>query len=234
MSRLNLRSLHRWLGLVAGIQLLAWTLSGLYFTLIPIEEIRGNHLLSNTPQGVSAIGDQPVLSPSAIADRHPNIANTPFTEVRLSTVLGQPIYLIDGQRYDALTAAQLPPITEADARRIVEARTEKTIVRVELVEEVAPDAEYRSGELPAWRLTLVEENAAIYVGAQSGRIRAVRTDAWRLFDLFWALHIMDYEERDDFNHLLIQSMAVLGLITVLSGLLLFFTTIRLRRRPASQ
>lgn len=234
MSRLNLRSLHRWLGLIAGIQLLAWTLSGLYFTLIPIEEIRGNHLLSNPPQGVSAIGDHPALSPSAIANRHPNIANTPFTEVRLSAVLGHPIYLIGGQRYDAITGAQLPPITEADARRIVEARTEKTIVRVELVEKIAPDAEYRGSELPAWRMTLVEENAAIYVGAQSGLIRAVRTDAWRLFDLFWALHIMDYEERDDFNHLLIQSMSILGLLTVLSGLLLFFSTFRLRRRSASQ
>ena len=40
-----LRESHRWLGLIAGIQLLLWTISGLYFTLIPIETIRGNHLL---------------------------------------------------------------------------------------------------------------------------------------------------------------------------------------------
>ena len=48
MNRLTLRKVHRWLGLIAGIQLLAWTVSGLYFTLIPIEEIHGDHLLTNT------------------------------------------------------------------------------------------------------------------------------------------------------------------------------------------
>ena len=35
---------------------------------------------------------------------------------------------------------------------------------------------------------------------------------------------MDYETRDNFNHLLIQFLSVLGLLTVLSGLALFFTT----------
>lgn len=39
---------------------------------------------------------------------------------------------------------------------------------------------------------------------------------------------MDYEEREDFNHLLIQVLATMGLITVISGLTLFFMTQRWR------
>ena len=69
-----------------------------------------------------------------------------------------------------------------------------------------------------------------YVGLASGRVRAVRTDAWRWFDFLWSLHIMDYEEREDFNHLLIQVLAVMGLATVLSGLTLFALTTRLSRK----
>ena len=46
---------------------------------------------------------------------------------------------------------------------------------------------------------------------------------------------MDYETRDNFNHLLIQFLSALGLLTVLSGLALFVTTeIRKRDRIRSK
>ena len=38
------RKLHRWLGLLMALQIIAWMTSGLYFSLIPISEIRGEHL----------------------------------------------------------------------------------------------------------------------------------------------------------------------------------------------
>jgi len=106
-------------------------------------------------------------------------------------------------------------------------RTELKIANVRYIEEVATDGEYRGGELPAWQINLVgDEQAVVYVGALSGKIRAVRTQPWRWFDFLWSLHIMDYEEREDFNHLLIQVMASLSLLTVLSGLALFLSTQR--------
>ena len=78
------------------------------------------------------------------------------------------------------------------------------------------------------------EDAAIYVDATSGRLRAVRTNSWRLFDFLWSLHIMDYDEREDFNHWLIKLLAIMSLVTVLSGLSLFFMTQRWRKRkPAT-
>ena len=33
--------IHRWLGLVVSLQLLAWSVGGLYFTLFDIDAIRG-------------------------------------------------------------------------------------------------------------------------------------------------------------------------------------------------
>ena len=115
-------------------------------------------------------------------------------------------------------------ISRNEALSIVRARTNKEILDAQIVKRVAVDSEYRNGELPAWRITLTEKNAAIYVGSKTARIRAVRTDSWRLFDFLWSLHIMDYEERENFNHLLLQTLAIISLITVISGLILFFST----------
>ena len=38
------RKIHRWLGVLMALQILAWMASGLYFALFPIETIRGEHL----------------------------------------------------------------------------------------------------------------------------------------------------------------------------------------------
>jgi hypothetical protein len=38
------------------------------------------------------------------------------------------------------------------------------------------------------------------------------------------LHIMDYETRDNFNSMLLQIVLALGLVTVLSGFVLFAVT----------
>lgn len=226
MNKLLLRKIHRWLGLIAGVQLLAWTVSGLYFTIIPIDNIHGDHLLNLEKTEASLLKDTQLRSPSTLIAMHPELADATISDVRLTETLGTPIYLIAGKRINATTGEFLSAITESEARAVATARTNYQIVDISLIEEVAIDAEYRGGELPAWRITLAEEDAALYIGTTTGRIRAVRTNAWRLFDFLWSLHIMDYEERDNFNHLLIQAMAILGLITVLSGLTLFAVTWR--------
>ena len=43
------RKLHRWLGLLMAAQIIAWMASGLYFSLFPIEQIRGEHLTREWP-----------------------------------------------------------------------------------------------------------------------------------------------------------------------------------------
>ena len=52
MKRL-VRKLHRWLGLLMALQIIAWMASGLYFSLFPIAEIRGEHL-TRAPEGIAA------------------------------------------------------------------------------------------------------------------------------------------------------------------------------------
>jgi len=226
MNQTTLRKVHRWLGLIAGLQLLAWTVSGFYFTVIPIDEIRGNHL---TPfEDISpVIKDLNLLSPSEVVVGNPDAADTMLSDLTLTSPNGRPIYVFGTTRFDAVTGELLGHLSAEEATEIVERRTDLKPIDTQWVSSVLIDSEYRGGELPAWRL-LLDGDAAVYVGATSGRVRAVRTDAWRVFDFLWMLHIMDYEERDDFNHWLIQLLALLSLVTILSGLVLFFLTQRWR------
>ena len=56
----------------------------------------------------------------------------------------------------------------------------------------------------------------------TGDIAAIRSDSWRAWDLLWALHIMDYQDRDNINNLLLKMFSVLALASSFSGIILFF------------
>lgn len=66
------------------------------------------------------------------------------------------------------------------------------------------------------------EDTRLYVSPDEGRIVARRTERWRIFDFFWMLHIMDYEERTDFNNPLVIFASVIGLIAAFSGVALLY------------
>ena len=64
---------------------------------------------------------------------------------------------------------------------------------------------------------------------------ARRNDWWRLFDVVWMLHIMDYDTRDDFNHPLLIVSAATALLFALSGVVLLTLSLLPRKqRPGSR
>jgi hypothetical protein len=63
-----------------------------------------------------------------------------------------------------------------------------------------------------------------------GTVQKFRNDKWRVFDFLWMLHTMDYESRDEIGNLLLRLFSILGLITILSGFALYFTSSRWWRR----
>ena len=42
------RNWHRWLGLIVGLQVLLWVSGGVVMSLIPIDLVRGQHLVERT------------------------------------------------------------------------------------------------------------------------------------------------------------------------------------------
>jgi uncharacterized iron-regulated membrane protein len=234
------RKAHRWLGLLIGIQLLLWTASGLYFGLIPIETIRGEDRIREAEPVNFAFA--PLVSPARaiaalVGESGPSVQ---VRAVQLRKLLGHSVYEIrydlGGESHirlaDAGSGALLPSLSREQAEAVAreDFASDAVILATEFIEQVAPGDEYRNGPLPAWRVRFDDPDAVvIYVVAQSGKVGARRNDRWRLFDLMWMLHILDFENRDNFNTLLLQFLASLGIVTILSGFILWGMTTSLFR-----
>ena len=128
---------------------------------------------------------------------------------------------------DALTGQVLSPVSETMARDIALAdySGEAVISRAELL--ATPPAEYgRPG--PVWQVVFSDDGeTTLYVDPASAEVRARRSSTWRFYDFFWRLHVMDYDDGEDFNHPLLVTAAGAGLFVALSGLVLL--VFRLRR-----
>ena len=62
----------------------------------------------------------------------------------------------------------------------------------------------------------------VYVNIFSGDISAIRSTQWRIWDLMWGFHIMDWVERDNIDNLLLKIFSILALVSSITGVLLFF------------
>ncbi|BCW87766.1 hypothetical protein sos41_08960 [Alphaproteobacteria bacterium SO-S41] len=216
-----LLSVHKWVGLVVGIQVGLWMLSGLVMALLPIEEVRGEDRIA-APTPVLLSGLTGVLPVAEI------VAGKDAVTATLTTVAGEPVYELKGSEggsvlVDARSGAVLSPIGEDLARRVAVADfagAGKPISAVLVTEE---GGDYR-GRLPAWRVSFDDDDSTrLYVAANDGRVSARRNGTWRLYDFFWMLHIMDYSTRENFNSPWMVAFAAGGLAVALSGLpLLWF------------
>ncbi len=225
-------AVHKWIGLIVGVQVVVWMLSGAVMSIFPIETVRGeNNIAEQAPLLLDGIT---VIAPGAAA----SAAGGGATAVTLTGLAGQPVYEVkkaDGATalIDARTASVLSPISEALARQIAEAdfAGDLTAASATLVSEEGGD--YR-GRLPAWRIQFADaDDTRIYVAANDGRVSARRNGTWRIYDFFWMLHIMDYETREDFNTPLLVIASLLGLAVALTGIPLLWWAIlrpRLARR----
>lgn len=238
-----IRKSHRYLGLFLGIQFVFWTLGGLYFSWNNLDKVHGDHLRKHPPlltANITLVSPDNALSQlkqknkidSIISLEVVNVLNKPtFRITYLSNYKAERgkvnIALADGQ-----TGKLRADLTKDEAIAIAESLyiPESKIDRVEYITQVDKHSEYREKALPAWAIFFDHpDSPVIYIGASTGTFEAVRHDTWRTFDFLWMLHTMDFEGRDHFGNKLLQAFSVLGLITVLSGFVLFYissTTMR--------
>ncbi len=211
---------HKWVGLILGLQILAWTVGGVVMTWLPIEEVRSEHRIAEQPPQL--LGDtKELLSLPELQAR----IGTPVVSIRYARLEGKPVAHVitpDNVRtiYDAVSGEKLSPISAALAEQIAVAdfNLDSPVASVKHI--TTPITEYRRA-LPVWQVTFADnEETALYVSPTEARVVARRSNTWRLFDFFWMLHIMDYDERDDFNHPLLMVFALSTALFTLSGLTL--------------
>jgi hypothetical protein len=152
----------------------------------------------------------------------------PVQSLELRTIGEQPFYWINNKDLvHARTGKHKKEISQAEALEEVSRhmRADLKVVSVERLTEVGNHHEYRGRSLPAYVVNYDHpENIKAYISARDGLFQRVRFRSWRWFDFLWMTHTMDYEGRDDFNTTLLRAFSILGLITILSGFLLWFIT----------
>ena len=124
---------------------------------------------------------------------------------------------------EADSGVVLSPLDAAAAQRIAAADYAGTgVVQSATLLKAEPPIEYR-GPLPVWQVQFNDpEGLRMYVSPTTGKVVARRTNTWRVYDFLWSLHIMDYREREDFNHPLLVAFAAGLLVLTLTGVVLLY------------
>ena len=218
--RSRLRRWHVWLGWLVGLPFLFWTVSGLVMVAKPIEEVRGEHLVS-PPKPISVGG-------TLVA---PQVEGRQVLAVTLVPRADGPRWEIDfadGEKRlaDPGTGRLLPRLGAADAGKELMARYIGTakIAEVSRVDADAPPLEFRRA-VDAWRIRM-SDDTHFYIDGGSGEIIARRTSWWRIYDFMWGLHIMDLQGREDTHNPWVVSFAALSLGMVILAFMLLPLTIR--------
>ena len=197
-KKFTVRKIHRYLSIFIAIQLLLWTVSGIYFAFNKIEMVRGEQyrLPLETEYRIFKRLGQEIIETN---------------ENGLKTYLSHP---------DKLPVKNLSP---EEAITIAKQKISLIPIEVSLIEKEERGVEYRGRRLPIYKIsTDTKDDINIYLDPITGDIAAIRSDSWRAWDLLWALHIMDYQDRDNINNILLKIFSVLALISSITGIILFF------------
>jgi hypothetical protein len=220
---------HKWLALIIGIQLLLWFASGFVMSLLPIERVRGEHLV-DLRRAEALKDDAALVPPASIAAQF----DQPVRSLTFRPLLGRPVAEVefaDGSKVlrDAVSGSALT-IGASLAESIARAAYVGPGKPVSVTRIRAESTEYR-GSLPAWRVDFADpDSTRVFVAQDTGRISAVRTGTWRIYDFLWGLHIMDWKNHEDFNTPWLIGFAVAALALFSAGLMLLFMRWPLRRR----
>jgi hypothetical protein len=218
-KRKIIRKTHRYLGLFIGIQFILWTISGLYFSWTNLDEIHGDQFRVIDYE----------------ADYYSNLINIDsldlsrgINSIELREIGSTPYFWVNNETlYNAQSGSVKSGITEHDAIDIAgkHIKSSYEIESIELIHETGQHHEYRGRPLPAYVINYGDRNRLkAYISKADGKFQTVRHRSWRWFDFLWMTHTMDYKTRDNFNTILLRGFSLFGLITVLSGFILWMTT----------
>ena len=204
---------HIWLGWLAALPLLLWTISGLVMTLRPIDEVRGENLR----RGPTLLQIDGLVAPRL---------TTPVKRLVLIEENGAPVWVATdaagNQSRFSRDGSPIPAVSEAEARELaLAAYAGNTSIQSlrRFAADVSPLDLRR--ERPSWQASFAD-GTHVYIDADTGEVLALRTGYWRFYDLMWGLHIMDPIGRENTSHALLWIFATVGIASSLLGTVLLF------------
>ncbi|OHC92289.1 MAG: peptidase [Sphingomonadales bacterium RIFCSPHIGHO2_01_FULL_65_20] len=218
-----IRTLHKWVGLILGLQFILWSFSGAMMALLDTDKVSG---ATSVREPAAVVIPAAVLPLGQVAER----IGQPITSLRLKPLGSAYVYQAatpTGVRLiDAVTGAPLAiDAGRASALATADFSGAQAIASVRRITE--GDVETRKLPLPLWRVEFADpEKTTLLLSEATGEVLERRTETWRLWDVFWMIHIMDYTKRESFNHPLIITVATGILWLAISGLILLFRAFR--------
>lgn len=230
------RTWHRWLGILVGVQMVVWAVSGAYMVIVQLPFIHGEHL---TQQADGEIRDPSLVGRlPTVLDNYPQINQIQLVN-RLVQGEDQDLAQLhsDSEKFlvNLNTLARVE-LSETDIRGLAAAYYAKgkpKISGIEYLEDAAP-SELSERFLPIWRVNFDDfGNTSLYLHPQTGEMTVRRHDFWRGFDIMWMLHIMDYKDRVDITTWWLRAFIFATFVFLFTGTVLLLQTLWASRRKSA-
>ena len=210
-----MRKIHKWVGLLIGIQFALWLGSGLTMSLLDHDQVQGHgyraHATKAQPWPKNALPASAVLGKG----------ESTIQRVSSGWLLERPVYqAFNGEKTrlaDALSGMTIDIDAPLASRLAQASYNGPGKAQAPLLLEHTMEVRDHQGRL--WRVDFKDEQeTTVYLSAQTGEVLEHRNRTWRLFDMVWMLHIMDYTGRKNFNNPLVITAGIGGLWLALTGI----------------
>jgi len=194
--KLIVRNIHKYLSFFISVQLLLWTVSGIYFAFNKIELVRGEqYRLTN-------------FSDINLGEIDFDIPKTSNLEIKKR--LNKTILILSsdsGTSYLNSDGTSLDKISTEMAMLLVKQNTTLIPIEAEEITSSKKGSEYRGRAMPLIKVISKNEKDKlinVYLNVYSGEVAAIRSIQWKIWDLMWGFHIMDWQERDNIDNLFLK------------------------------
>ena len=183
-------------------------------SMMPIDQVRGRHMASKAPMAFEAA---PQINLTMLSRNY----GPDLEKAELRSIAGSPVYHLTGgageQIIDARDGSKFV-ITEPEIRKLTTHYYEGVGALIALNKLDEAPLDYR-GDTPVWQAVFEDkQKTRLYLDATTGDLKSVRTRLWRVFDTMWAMHIMNYTGRTNFNTWWLQLFAFASLLFTLTGI----------------
>ena len=208
------RNTHKYLSFFISVQLFLWTVSGIYFAFNKIELVRGEQyrLTESFPINFNEV----------------NFSRPDVYQIKAIKRLDEIIFVVNaskGTEYLNALGTPVSKLSKSEVFEIVSSSSTLEPIDLEEISESSKGSEFRGRDLPLYKVTSLndkDKKINLYLNVFSGEITAVRSLQWRIWDLMWGFHIMDWQTRDKINNIFLKIFSILALVSSISGILLFF------------